>query len=47
MEIEFFCHPDDSQQWYQYWRDRRFKWYIDLGLAGDRLQPARPRRRTS
>ena len=38
MEIEFFCHPDSSQDWYRYWRDRRMKWYQDLGLAGDRLQ---------
>ncbi len=38
MEIEFFCHPDSSLEWYQYWRDRRMKWYVDLGLAGERLQ---------
>jgi glycyl-tRNA synthetase len=38
MEIEFFCHPDSSPQWYQYWRDRRFRWYLELGLAGQRLQ---------
>ena len=38
MEIEFFCHPDSSYQWYQYWRDRRMKWYTDLGLAGERLR---------
>jgi glycyl-tRNA synthetase len=38
MEIEFFCHPSQSQQWYQYWRDRRYKWYLDLGLAGERLR---------
>ncbi len=38
MEIEFFCHPDSSHQWYQYWRDRRMQWYKDLGLAGHRLQ---------
>ena len=37
MEIEFFCHPDSSNEWYQYWRDRRMKWYVDLGLASDRL----------
>lgn len=37
MEIEFFCHPDSSQQWYRYWRDRRMKWYTDLGLSGERL----------
>src|SRR6476660_1901708 len=38
MEIEFFCHPSSSLQWYQYWRDRRMKWYTDLGLAGERLR---------
>ncbi len=38
MEIEFFCHPDASRDWYTYWRDKRFKWYVDLGLAGERLQ---------
>ena len=38
MEIEFFCHPDTSPAWYKYWRDRRFKWYQDLGLSGERLQ---------
>lgn len=38
MEIEFFCHPDNSRAWYQYWRDRRMRWYTDLGLAGERLQ---------
>jgi glycyl-tRNA synthetase len=38
MEIEFFCHPSESRKWYEYWRDRRMKWYTDLGLAGERLQ---------
>jgi glycyl-tRNA synthetase len=38
MEIEFFCHPSTSPAWYRYWRDRRYRWYVDLGLAGDRLR---------
>ena len=38
MEIEFFCHPTSSQDWYKYWRDTRFNWYIDLGLASERLR---------
>jgi len=38
MEIEFFCHPNSSHAWYQYWRDRRFQWYLDLGLSRERLQ---------
>jgi glycyl-tRNA synthetase len=38
MEIEFFCHPSTSHAWYQYWRDRRYRWYLQLGLAGDKLR---------
>ncbi|MDG2012739.1 MAG: glycine--tRNA ligase [Pirellulaceae bacterium] len=37
MEIEFFCHPDASGDWYRFWRDRRMQWYQDLGLSADRL----------
>jgi len=38
MEIEFFCHPNQSREWYTYWRNRRMAWYTDLGLAGERLR---------
>ncbi|MBN1220477.1 MAG: glycine--tRNA ligase [Anaerolineae bacterium] len=38
MEIEFFCHPANSQQWYTYWRDRRFAWYTSLGLRSENLR---------
>ena len=37
MEMEFFCHPSESRQWYQYWRDRRFAWYQKLGIASGNL----------
>ncbi len=37
MEIEFFCHPDQSQAWYGYWRDRRLAWYKSLGLSDESL----------
>lgn len=39
MEIEFFCHPDESMKWYQYWRDLRKKWYHTLGIKSDNLRP--------
>jgi glycyl-tRNA synthetase len=38
MEIEFFCHPSTSRAWYEYWRNRRFQWYVDLGLSSERLR---------
>ncbi len=37
MEMEFFCHPDESLDWYRYWHDRRYKWYTDLGIAPENL----------
>ena len=37
MEIEFFCPPDQSQDWYRYWRDRRMAWYTSLGLSSESL----------
>jgi glycyl-tRNA synthetase len=39
MEIEFFCHPDESKKWYEYWRDVRIRWYSQLGIRSDRLRP--------
>ena len=38
MEIEFFCKPADSPAWYKYWRDRRYAWYLSLGLSSTRLR---------
>ncbi|MAT16845.1 MAG: glycine--tRNA ligase [Planctomyces sp.] len=37
MEMEFFCRPEESFEWYKYWRDRRYKWYADLGISKDNL----------
>jgi glycyl-tRNA synthetase len=39
MEIEFFCHPDESMKWYEYWRDLRKNWYTKLGILSERLVP--------
>jgi glycyl-tRNA synthetase len=38
MEIEFFCHPSEADDWYRTWRDLRFNWYINLGLRSSRLR---------
>ena len=38
MEVEFFCHPKEADEWYVKWRDARYQWYVDLGLQSSRLQ---------
>ncbi|MDD4889279.1 MAG: glycine--tRNA ligase [Phycisphaerae bacterium] len=39
MEIEFFCAPEESMKWYEFWRTQRINWYKSLGLASDHLRP--------
>lgn len=36
-ELEFFCHPDESLEWYKFWRDFRMEWWKTIGLAGENL----------
>jgi glycyl-tRNA synthetase len=38
MEMEFFCHPSESRQWYEYWRNRRMRWYASLGITSENLR---------
>ncbi len=38
MEMEFFCHPSESADWYEYWQQERMAWYTDLGIAAADLR---------
>jgi len=38
MEMEYFCRPEDAAEWFQYWRDERMQWYVDLGMERDNLR---------
>jgi glycyl-tRNA synthetase len=38
MEIEFFCREEDSMMWYEFWRNHRFHWYVNLGLKSEKLR---------
>jgi glycyl-tRNA synthetase len=37
-ELEFFCEPGTDEQWYNHWKEARFKWYTDLGLKKENLR---------
>jgi glycyl-tRNA synthetase len=37
-ELEFFCHPDESMEWFAFWRKFRMDWWESLGLAGENLR---------
>jgi glycyl-tRNA synthetase len=38
MEIEYFVKPGTDERIHQEWIDRRFQWYIDLGITPERLR---------
>ena len=37
MEIEFFCRKDEANEWYIFWRNKRFEWYKELGIRKENL----------
>ena len=38
MELEFFVPPDEANEWYDYWMNARFQWYLDLGIPEDQIR---------
>ena len=38
MEMEYFCRPEEADEWFQYWLDARMQWYVDLGMTRDNLR---------
>ncbi|MFN8129981.1 MAG: glycine--tRNA ligase [Solirubrobacteraceae bacterium] len=37
MEMEFFVPPGEAQQWFDYWQQARYDWYVELGIRPDHL----------
>jgi glycyl-tRNA synthetase len=38
MEMEWFCHPDESAKWYEFWKAERMKWWVSLGIDAANLR---------
>ena len=38
MEIEYFTHPDEADEWFKHWVDACYSWFIDLGLNPENLR---------
>jgi glycyl-tRNA synthetase len=38
MEMEFFVPPEEGAQWYEYWCQERYRWYLDLGIPEEQLR---------
>ncbi|HMS24656.1 MAG TPA: glycine--tRNA ligase [Acidimicrobiia bacterium] len=38
MEMEYFVPPEESLKFYEYWKQERFNWYVNLGISADALR---------
>jgi glycyl-tRNA synthetase len=38
MEMQYFVHPDDASKVYEEWREKRWQFYLDLGLSEKKLK---------
>jgi glycyl-tRNA synthetase len=38
MEMEYFVAPAEADEWYRYWIDVRYNWYLGLGIPSDMLR---------
>ena len=38
MEMEFFCHIDDTKKWLEHWSNERLNWFKNLGINEDKLR---------
>jgi glycyl-tRNA synthetase len=38
MELEYFVKPDTDEEWFNYWLEERFNWYLKLGIRKDNLR---------
>ena len=38
MEMEFFCAPDKTDKWLDYWKEERLNWFKSLGIKSEKLR---------
>jgi glycyl-tRNA synthetase len=38
MEMEWFCHPDESKTWFEFWKAERMRWWRSLGVSEANLR---------
>ncbi len=38
MEMQYFVHPSEDEKWFEYWKEQRWQWYLDLGINKNKLR---------
>ena len=38
MEIEYFCKKENENEWFDFWVNKRLKWYKEIGIPEEKLR---------
>ncbi|MGQ4807815.1 Glycine--tRNA ligase [Candidatus Entotheonellaceae bacterium PAL068K] len=38
MEMEYFVEPNSADEWFEYWVEERYRWYLRYGIQADNLR---------
>ena len=38
MEMQWFCQPKEADKFFEYWKEERMKWYLNLGIKKENLR---------
>lgn len=38
MEMQYFVKPETADEWFEFWKEERLRWYLDLGVRAERLR---------
>ena len=38
MEMQYFVHPGEDERWFEYWKEERMRWHLELGVRKEKLQ---------
>ncbi|MCZ6818461.1 MAG: glycine--tRNA ligase [Calditrichaeota bacterium] len=38
MEMQFFVKPGRDEEWFEYWKEQRIRWYDELGIRKENLR---------
>jgi glycyl-tRNA synthetase len=38
MEMQYFVRPENDEQWFGFWKERRMQWYVELGIRQEKLR---------
>ncbi len=38
MEMQFFVKPGTDERWFEFWRNERFQWFLNLGMQKEKIR---------